>query len=98
MLFTILSLSYGEFNAKKNDPLHIFAFIFAHLFVICIVVGMVIPQSLSIWVSDDQKEAHDLQYSTSPAVTLPAEPIETIDAESVLENKGIELEADGSSS
>lgn len=71
-LITILSISYADFPKYARDPLHVFAFIFAHFFVLVVIVGIIVPQSLSIWISEEHKGSHMTQYTTSPAHTLPS--------------------------
>jgi len=76
ILFTILSLGYSNFDKKHtNDPLQVFCFILAHLFVLLLVIGVIIPNSLTVWVRDSDKSAHEDQYLESPFVTIPAEKI-----------------------
>lgn len=98
VLMTILSISYSEFKEKSRDPLHIFGFIFAHAFVICIIGGLILPRWFSLWISVEEKEAHKLQYATSPTVPLPAEQIvrDPVDAEDADEKKlnGVKGEED----
>ena len=59
ILLTILSLGYSDFIYKKsNDPLHIFAFIIAHFFVIILLLGIIAPNTLGCWIHDEDKHAH----------------------------------------
>ncbi len=100
ILFTILSLGYSEFVKKKmNDPLHIFAFIIAHFFVALLVIGIILPNSLTIWIRDHDRDADKEQYVESTGVPIPCERIapptkdvegDADEAEDNMESKGFD--------
>lgn len=95
ILLTILSLGYYDFIHKKsNDPLHIFAFILAHGFVVILFLGIIAPNALGWWIRDEDKEAHRDQYLESPYVTIPAGKVcpPVSDEENVKDNDNVDAE------
>lgn len=68
ILAIITSFAYPSFYTKRMDPLHIFAFTVAHVVMIVIVIGFIIPRSLDIFVPADKRQDGSMAYA--PQVTI----------------------------
>ena len=73
ILTVILSISYEGFYARSKDQLQVFGFFVAHVAVLFITIGFVIPQSMNIFVSSEEKDAYEKQYAKGPREILDAD-------------------------
>ncbi|KLJ11513.1 hypothetical protein EMPG_13293 [Blastomyces silverae] len=74
ILAIIVGFAYPLFNSKRNDPLHIFAFAAANVVMVLVVLGLIIPRSLSILLPADRLNKVE-HYA--PGVTLAPVEINT---------------------
>lgn len=71
ILAIIFSFAYPSFHAKRNDPLHIFAFSIMHLAMVLIAVGFIFPRWFDVFIPVERRgEADGL---TVPGVTIGEE-------------------------
>ena len=80
ILMIILSFAYPRFATEGEteldkfgyvrSPLHIFGFVLAHIGVLIALIGIIIPNSMNIWVSDSEKYAYRKQYESEPGKVL----------------------------
>ena len=68
ILAIIVGFAYPAFYLKRNDPLHIFAFSVAHVVMILVTLGLIVPRSLDIFVPPARRIPDDLTYA--PNVTI----------------------------
>jgi solute carrier family 6 GABA transporter-like protein 1 len=54
ILAIVFSLAYPEFGTVKNDPVHIFGFVFAHVVIILILGGFVVPKWFDIFAPPER--------------------------------------------
>ena len=65
ILAIIASFSYPNFyNEKRMDPLHVFGFVNAHLSVLFVVIGLLIPRAFDIFVVHERR--HDAKVDFVP--------------------------------
>ena len=53
------------------DPLHIFAFTVAHIVMIIIALGFIVPRSLDIFIPPERR--HNNQSMYAPQVVIPSD-------------------------
>ena len=58
-----LLLRISHFHATRGDPLQIFAFMVAHLIVLVVLVGFIIPKSLNVFVPPERRDEGNRQYA-----------------------------------
>ena len=76
ILMTILSLGYSDFvKNNSNDPLHIFSFVIAHLFVVMLALSIIVPNSLNIFIRDHDRDADAQQYLESVGEPIPYDKV-----------------------
>jgi len=63
VLSIIFCFAYPTFYAIRGDPLQIFGFMVAHLIVLVVLVGFIIPKSLNIFVPPERREEGNRQYA-----------------------------------
>ncbi|EER44815.1 creatine transporter [Histoplasma capsulatum H143] len=82
ILAIIVGFAYPMFQKLRNDPLHIFAFSIANIVMLLVVLGLVVPRSLSVLLPADRRRKVE-HYA--PGVTLPPVEIQTSAVEETVE-------------
>ncbi|QSS66880.1 creatine transporter [Histoplasma capsulatum] len=82
ILAIIVGFAYPMFHKLRNDPLHIFAFSIANVVMLLVVMGLVVPRSLSVLLPADRRRKVE-HYA--PGVTLPPVEIQTSAVEETVE-------------
>ncbi|OAX83045.1 hypothetical protein ACJ72_02591 [Emergomyces africanus] len=82
ILAIIVGFAYPLFNSKRNDPLHIFAFAAANVVMVIVVIGLIIPRSLSLLLPAERRNKVE-HYA--PGVTLAPVDITTGTVEETFE-------------
>ncbi|KAK2746805.1 hypothetical protein FQN57_002847 [Myotisia sp. PD_48] len=57
ILSIIIAFAYPAFYKKRADPLHIFAFAIAHIAMLSVVFGVIVPRAFSIFVAPHVRDA-----------------------------------------
>jgi solute carrier family 6 (neurotransmitter transporter, GABA) member 1 len=63
VLSIIYAFAYPTFYATRGDPLDIFGFIVAHLIILVVLVGLIIPKSLNFLVPPKRRDEGTRQYA-----------------------------------
>lgn len=83
ILAMVASFAYPKFYENgRMDPLHICAFTFAHITVLLVFIGLIIPRALDVFVLPEKRD--EWKIVTAPQVLMPtlvarAEGIENIE-------------------
>lgn len=59
----ITSFAYPDFYEKRNDPLHIFAFAIAHVCMVIICLGFIIPRAFDVFVPPEKMHLGKSDYA-----------------------------------
>lgn len=68
ILSIVFSFAYPSFSKVKNDPLHIFGFSVAHLVMVIIAAGFVVPRWFDIFIPATRRGEGNIPYA--PNVTI----------------------------
>jgi len=55
ILAIVYSFGYPEFHALRNDPPYIFGFILAHIVILAVLFGLVVPRYLDVFVPPERR-------------------------------------------
>ena len=70
LLIVILSIAYDDTGVLLKDPLQIFSFVLAHIGVVVVLLGIIVPSIMNVWTPATQKSSWERQYSSEPGKTL----------------------------
>lgn len=71
ILAIIYSFAYGTFRSNQNDPVHIFAFSVAHVIMILITAGFVVPRWFDIFIPAKRRGEGAIGYAPGVTVANP---------------------------
>ena len=73
ILMILLSFAYANVHKYANDPLHIFGLIVAHIAIFFVSAGFLLPMTMNMWTSLEERDGYKKQYAKGPREVLEEE-------------------------
>jgi solute carrier family 6 GABA transporter-like protein 1 len=95
ILAIIFSFGYPNFYKLRNDPLHIFGFATAHIALVIVGLGVIVPRWFDVLIPTERR--NDGEYPYAPCETIERDAPEVItgsrenDSETIDDRKEVKV-------